>query len=351
MSFPVNDENLDLEKWFIQNGEPIFRYGSNTIYNDIAVGEINRPYSSIAVSSKEMLYAKSITVSSNKDVIMQISINSRPGMTGSGNLTSTINAYRILLNAGDSKVIPIEQVFKGSIVSSIGINIVYNRTEGTEGFQFSSGLNGYMAYEDIDFSIPKKTIFFGDSVMIGNTGSTYKYQHFVWQIKKHFESIKNNFQILNYGISGSTSQIVRYMLSNNYRSVSKNVQYIFENHGINDASQSTSDPNFESYLDELIAFKKTNNPNSTLILLGNTPVENNTLNTRCEELRLMKQNKVSELNDPKILYCNLGNAFDRTNASFYVNSDTAGNRLHPNDAGNAAIYTVLNQFFIDNNLK
>jgi hypothetical protein len=59
---------------------------------------------------------------------------------------------------------------------------------------------------------------------------------------------------------------------------------------------------------------------------------------------------VSAAVDPKVLWCSLATAYDRTVAGNYVGTDTAGDRIHPNDASHAAAYSMISAFLAANNV-
>lgn len=344
MGFPVTTSNTDLKKWFAIHGESLDR----SILTSITVNEpttgAGQFLNNLAITNKQMFYLESIVLSCAKPIMTNISsqVNS-VSLVGRGTLT--FGSMSVLVNG--TVVIPVNKVICYSSITNYSI-YVRKVLDEDKSIDVGANLIGYTAYEDINFDAKNRLLFIGDSIMIGSTGASTKSKHFVWQTK---ESLKNqDTQIINKGVSGSTSQLARsYINEGMYDFANSNVSYIFENHGSNDVTQFTSVENFNAYLDDLIDLKRRLYPNSKLIFFGSSPLQNSANNTSANVFRNLKRDKVAVLKDPNILYCNLGNAFVPS-SEYYVTSDASGNGVHPNDLGNEAISNVIKQFITDNNL-
>ena len=127
--------------------------------------------------------------------------------------------------------------------------------------------------------------------------------------------------------------------------------YYFYAFGMNDAS--TGATQFSAYSGNVSSFvdwAQVKNPSSKVIILGINPCSNDTRNTNANILRTSASNYVTNLGNPNVFYCDMSNAFDRTNEGYYSTSDSAGDRVHPNLSGMTAMTEVIKTFLQTNNI-
>lgn len=341
MSFPVINYNVGLEQHFAQYSKPRNQMGltsNQTVPINTDIGSGGQAVGQCTLNSKEMFYAKSITISCNRDVRARIVFQVRSGAyPGAGGLGAETGSTSFQIKSGIPAVIPINTVLCGSLISSIDLRISRNFSDNADGVYSEINLLGYSMYEDVDFVCDDKILCVGDSIMLGYTGSTRKDGHFLWMFKNYLSGKGNRCQIINEAVSGSTSQSVRAFMSNGLFSYVPNASFILENHGANDVGQNTTPENFQLYLDELCAWKQSLYPNATLILFGGTTLQNTASNTAGNVFRNLKRDKVASINDPKILYCDLNVIQNPVNAD-YVPTDTSGSGIHINDQGNQKVW-------------
>jgi lysophospholipase L1-like esterase len=117
--------------------------------------------------------------------------------------------------------------------------------------------------------------------------------------------------------------------------------------GINDAVRTgTATATIVSeYLASLTAFwnwYRNRYPSGKMIVLGVAPLENNADETNAVALRSAASGFVANAASSMLGYINLGAAFDRAGGTtVYVTTDTAGSRIHPNNASHIAIGNVI----------
>lgn len=91
----------------------------------------------------------------------------------------------------------------------------------------------------------------------------------------------------------------------------------------------------------MIAHKKALYLKAQMVVWGSTPRQSNTVETALAAIRTAGQEAVAEANDPRVRYASLATASDRTNEANYATADASGDKVHPNDAGHAAMFGVM----------
>lgn len=342
--FPVTENRpKNNSDWFDLYGQPLAEASSSTVTLDtgqmiLGAGQV---IGGFPLNVKEMRYAKSLVISSTKNIEINVSTTIRtvtgkgtylgPNMRGwcgpiYGNLTFDLSG----------------QLYDGSIIANIQVFVTGTTETELTGGKYRMSLIYQQAYSDLNFFSQEKMVVFGDSIAWGFTGASTKTGHFVWEIKRLFEKTLNkDLQIINKATSGSSSKFLKYNLENgNFRF--SDVGVIIENHCTNDVAQNTTEQEFSDYMDYLIAWKKKFYPQQQMLCLGGTPMQAAASQAASNVLRNIKQTKVQVANDPTIKYLNMGDAYPFATYSYYASSDSNGSAIHPGDTGNAAIIATLN---------
>lgn len=291
-----------------------------------------------------------ITVTCNRSARVQITL----GETGIS--TSDANMWTVQTSPGIPVVIPVTAIVRPSVTSynngglgSARVREIYDggATTGVNLFAFTSG---YSLTDDLDYSAEKVYLHLGDSITGAGTGITDKSYQYDWQTLDYLRSQGHSLRMVNMSVSGSTSA-----LHDSRRKLDAyhfpQVDLIGFSSGVNDAAQAVPTATYKTNVKNMIAWKQARYPAATMIVYGPTPAENNTTETALVAIRTAASEAVSEANDPRVKYCNLGPAFDRTVTSNYAGTDTAGSRLHPSNAGHASVFTIVKSFIDANNIK
>jgi lysophospholipase L1-like esterase len=214
-------------------------------------------------------------------------------------------------------------------------------------------VNGVVITDSLNYDANNLVLWVGDSIteMSGLPQNNYakKYELHTHMINNYLISKGKDTRISIQAKGGTTSTNGESARLRGFFDAPGKAQYYFYHFGMNDCT--TSDPtNYVLNIGKFITWALYKNPSAKIIILGISPAENSTTNTNAIVLRAAANSYVSGLNLSNVFYCELGNAFDRTNSSFYSSADAAGSRVHPNIAGMAAIYNVISSFLYSNNI-
>jgi lysophospholipase L1-like esterase len=180
-------------------------------------------------------------------------------------------------------------------------------------------------------------------------GITQKSASMEWKTRGYFQAKGVRLRVINKSVSGSTTSDHELRRAAGVYDF-PHVDYLHYQLGTNDAGAGTSSPVAQSNLAATIAWKQQRYPNATLVVYGSTPRENSTFETNLIAIRTAQAAAVTAAADPKVLYTSLASAFDRTNSANFAGSDTAGDRVHPSDAGHAGAYALVSAFLTSNNV-
>lgn len=310
-----------------------------TVANNTSLGAFTLP------GLTRAFWIDSIIVSSNKNMAIQIGMSAN--YIGGGSYPFFTE---VIVGPGSTTVIPVRQFFRpagyttstGSV--SLGGASVRNLidADGTNTYTRISIVGSSIA-DDLNFGAEKVLLHIGDSISGAGTGPTSKVKQYDWQTLNYFKDKGHDVRMVNLSVSGSTTQDHERLRQYGTYDLPK-VDFIAYSLGANDASAGNSSALVKSNIAAMIAHKKARYPNAKMIVYGSTPHENNTNETNAVALRTAASEAVTEAADSKVVYLNLGGAFDRLVASNYASGDAAGNRIHPSDAGHAAIWTVIKNF-------
>jgi hypothetical protein len=196
---------------------------------------------------------------------------------------------------------------------------------------FLGGATGFQLADSINFDAKKVSLMVGDSTWHGATGPTSVLTCTPWLINKFYRDQGQDTRYILKAYPGSnTNGHESYRAGGKYEF--PQVDSIFYNLGINDAAQGVTTATHSANVASLIAWKQKRYPKAKLVIFGTTPVQDATQEAALAAYRTADQAAVVNAADPNILFCNLGNSFDRTVAANYATTDgAAGTRIHPVD--------------------
>lgn len=208
---------------------------------------------------------------------------------------------------------------------------------------FRLGVIGYRFTNDLNFTAQKTVLMIGDSICKGSLGVRNSFNGsdiYPWKVRDYFKSKGQDTRLVNKGAGGRTSTDGRaWMLQQFYDIL--NADLILWNFGMNDVTGGFGAGKQQTYSDNIdaaIAWKQGKYPNAILLMLGPTPAQENTREAALEIARTIVEQRVANAADEKVMYLNLGDAFDRSVNANFSSTDSAGDRLHPSILGHQQIY-------------
>ena len=331
---------------FAWSGSVIYSGAPATGSQNTALGIFSLP------SLTRAVYIDKIIVTSNKTAVLslfyqsplnasQIQHNFRCIVTPSAPLVLEVGAF----------VRPGDYIAAGSTSTTFAnLNLRNMLDADGSGTVIEASMIGWSLYDDLNLAADKVVLRVGDSITNGTAGVTSKLTSYEWMSRQYLRSFGSNLRLVNKSISGSTSVAHERMRGYGDYDMPQ-VDLLEYSLGANDAAQGTSTATFKSNVAAMIAHKKALYPNAKMVVYGCSPLQVNAQETAAVALRTAAQQAVTEANDPKVLFCDLGDAFDRTVNGNYATSDGAGTGVHPSDAWHAAIYNVVKAFYDANNIR
>jgi lysophospholipase L1-like esterase len=203
---------------------------------------------------------------------------------------------------------------------------------------------------DMNINARKSMLWIGDSISKGSGGGDYvgPHGHYAYIAKDHLCNLGYDYRLILKAEGGKTTGSAEVWRNQQALTVArpKQVGIIVYNMGANDhADPATALTNLGIF----VPWARKIYPQATIIVMGPSPAENNTTEAGIATVRANYSGYVTGLADPRVLYCNLGTAFDRTDPANYSALDTAGFRIHPSAAGYAALGALVSAF-LDANL-
>lgn len=291
-----------------------------------------------------------VTITCNKSCKIQLTVY-ETGIGGNDQMM-----WRVQVTPGIPVVIPVNTIVRPAVTAfgagSSGKAMIREMYDGTlTGVNLNVWASGWTLTDDLDYSAEKVILWDGDSITGAGTGITDKSKEYDWQVVEYFRAKGHSVRMVNFSIGGSASTLHESRRKLGAYNIPQ-ADLICYSLGMNDAGQAIPTATYKTNVKNFIAWKQARYPQARMIVFGASPAENNTTETALALLRTAASEAVAEANDNKVVYVNLGTAFDRTVSSNYASSDAAGSRVHPNDAGHAAIYNVVKTFLDANpNIK
>lgn len=253
---------------------------------------------------------------------------------------------------GGTVVVPVRQIVRqagmmsGGNLGPVAIRGVRN-ADGTAisadiaAFSCTVNIHGRYIYDDLDVDAGKVIFGIGDSIF-NNVGGTTKNACWVWGIKKYYESQGIRTRVSLKSKSGSTSgDHAAWHNLGLYDSAPTPALFIYELMA-NDAAQSVPTANYLANMQKVVNWARARWPNAKILITGTHGLESDAFETNAAAMRTAAQTWVTGLGDSRVKFLSLAGAFDRKVASNFASTDTAGQRVHPSDAGRAAIQSVIN---------
>lgn len=297
-------------------------------------------------SVSRAFFIEEIVVSSNRAVVLQISLGA------SATQATAQQIIRVSVPANGVVHIPVQQAIRphqnspaGSTSALGGVTIRKVLDTTTTGAYIFATAYGYAIYDDFNFAADKVGLVIGDSILNSTAGVTSKSQSMEWLTRGHFQVAGTNLRLINKSISGSTTADHETRRALGVFDFPQ-VDYIHYMLGTNDAGNGVASAVTQANAAAMIAWKRQRYPNATMVVYGPTP-RSDTFETNLIAARTALQAAVTAANDPKVLYCSLAAAFDRTNTGNYAASDA----IHPNATGHAAAYAVIDSFLTANSVR
>lgn len=293
-------------------------------------------------SLSRAFYIDSLMISSNKSLVVQALL---------GNHATQPNLQlipRIIVGPGVPVSVPVRHVFRPhqttasntTNLGNVSIRKVLDATP-TGAYVYVTAM-GFSIYDDLNFGADKVMLVIGDSILNGTAGITQKTKSMEWLTRGYFQAQGRDVRVINKSISGSTSSDHEARRAAGVYDFAQ-VDYLHYQLGTNDAG-SISATTARTNLEAMIAWKQQRYPRATMVVWGSTPREDNTKETALAAIRTAQEAAVTAAADSKVKFCSLAAAFDRTVSTNYATSDTAGDRVHPSDAGHTAAYSVISGF-------
>jgi lysophospholipase L1-like esterase len=302
-----------------------------------AVGILN------PIGGTQMPFYESIIVSASRPCDIQVSWTN-DSLYGINAWPTTGDIYRGYLNG--SLIIP----FNRFIYPHNRLQVWTEFGDGAP-IHITGSVLGYAVASDMHFNARKSMIWIGDSISKGSGGGDYigPQGHHAFIAKDHLCNLGYDYRMILKAEGGKTTADSEVWRTQQGLTVARprQVGVIVYNMGANDwPAPATALTNLGLF----VPWARKIYPQATIIVMGPSPAQDNTSEAGIATIRTNYQGYVAGLADPRVLYCNLGTAFDRTDfATNYSSADTPGYGIHPSAAGYAALGALVSAF-LDANL-
>lgn len=298
------------------------------------LGAISLPGASFA------FWIDNITFSSNKAIDGQIA-----GTVGAS--TNIGWYYRFIAGPYTQVVLPVNQLVRPAHLAAASNGLI--ASGWARAILDADPTNAYLAlrahgtaiYDDLNFSAAHNVVVIGDSISRGTAGVTAKTKSWEWITREWFHDQGQDVRVINRSQSGTDSTFVERWRTQGVYEFDRPPSLIVYAVGANDAANAVPLATYSANLAAFIEWRRRRYPDTKLLILGSSPMENNTAETAAVAMRSAAEAQAAAAG---VFFCSLGAAFDRTVAANYATSDTAGQRIHPSDAGHAAIAGVVTAF-------
>lgn len=255
-------------------------------------------------------------------------------------------------------VVPVRQLVRqasmlaGGNAGSVAIRAVRNddgtaSTADISAMSLVVNVHGRLIYDDIDVDAGKLIFGIGDSIFNG-VGATTKNACWMWGVKKFYEGKGIRSRVSLKSKSGSTSGDHKNWLDLGlYDSAPKPDLFVYELMA-NDAAQSIPTATYLANMQKAVNWARARWPAAKILVVGCHGLENDPFEANAVAMRAAADGWVSGLGDAQVKYVSLATAFDRKVAANFASTDTAGQRVHPSDAGRAAIISLLTSWLNNN---
>ena len=304
--------------------------------------------SSTAVGYGNGFYCKSAVITVNSSIPVGVQILVTEASYGDlFNRSGQLSRNKIF---NETVTIPVNQYFRDFPT----ITVYTENGDGSTTATVDVSLNGCILTDGQNWDANNLIRWFGDSIseFSGLPQNNYakKYELHPFMVTDYMNSRGIDSRLSITAKGGTTSTQGESARLRGFFDSAGKANFYFYHFGANDASQGVASSIYTENIGKFIDWALSKNVGAKIIVLGITPVQVDAVNTNAIALRSAASAYVSGLNLPNVYYCELGNAFDRTDNSFYSSADTTGSGIHPNIAGMSAIYDVISSFLLSNNI-
>lgn len=189
-----------------------------------------------------------------------------------------------------------------------------------------AGLVAWYLADSINFEARKTMLMVGDSLWNG-TGPSDATHCIPWLINDYYRAKGIDCRYILKAYSGSTTEgheafrrIGRYDFPR--------LDAIFYQLGTNDAQSAVATSTSLANAAAFVSWARLRHPAAAIVIFGPPPLADNDDEAALADLRAALSAHVAGLGDERVLFCDLGAAFDRGDSGNY-----AGDGVHPDDDG------------------
>jgi len=335
--------NPSIMERMMREGDPYALF-SNFTSTGVAIGDVNVGSANALQLPKaaKAVWLNAMTISASHLCVIQPSI----GSDVNGRFTSLTN--QIVVAPGVPVTIPVNIVFRGFQMQTgaISVNIRKNLSGAVADITTAIGATGILLTDDFDYGAKNVILWAGDSTANGSSYNSTAASRMA-KVRDYFRAKGPSARLLLKSRSGSTTNDHEAWRLNGWYDIGQ-ADMCFYDVGINSAANGypvgdANTPN--TYVSDVNLFWqwwKVRYPGKRMIVLGCSPLENDTKEAAAVQYRAAAASFVQSINSPLLSYINTGDAFDRKGATtFYAASDPAGDRVHRNDNGELAMFARI----------
>ncbi len=333
------------EEFLLREAEPI-SFTASSVATTVATGGVN-----VAICT-----AQGYPLAGKAMWLEEMSVGlSAPGLAQIEISQSTDTRFanylkQVIVGAGGLSWSP-RRIVRGFLNGgpNLTLNIRNNLTPGSVDYVGTIGASGYRFTDDFNFGANTRVLLITDSTGNG-IGPTRSRNMWIYQVKAHLVALGYDVRVILKAVSSSTTTDHEGWRADGYQDIATPALVIYSP-GINDAGAGVSDATYVANVASEWNWVKKRWPKAKMIVTGCTPLENDISEARAAGSggatghRAAGADFVAGQASPRLKHINLGDAFDRKNPAFYAASDPAGNRVHMNDMGHAAVATTFNTAF------
>jgi hypothetical protein len=315
---------------------------TSTLYASATVA-LNTLIGQSTVLAGKMAYIDSVTFSSTSDTpaLVQMLLASHAIM----NNTAGVVGYPSSLTGADykvnvSKFSSVTVEVKQWVYENSYLNFYLREALSAYSGRLSMTVSGTMFTNDKNFNAPVTMVVDGDSISVGTLGAFGDFTSndmFFWKMRNYFQAAGVNMRLVNKGAGGrNSSDSAIWMNTCDHYNIGTPISLYCFQMGMNEVLDTTYEANLRA---KIAWWKRIRPTKGIMIVFGATAAQDNTKEALVQTTRVKAAAVVTEIADAKILYCNLGAAFDRTVFANYTVTEVSGSGIHPGPTGHAAIYT------------
>lgn len=355
IGFPVHDDNLrsyrsweerlsrEARRWWVGSNGNAAGYVSPAVRTTVTALTTTPAFPRVS----EVMYLEDVTVSVNKPMQITFAITGVPTMADPARPIDT-QYFQHTFGAADGGSIkfPIKKIIRSwettAGYQAMSVNCVnyLGPNPGTDIIYASIQGAGHLITDDLNLGASDTIMWVGDSISAGQ-GATQSNKSYTFIVKDYLRSQGYDCRLALKALRGTKTadhEVLRQQYYHDIAQVSLGIYSLGTNA---DTSVSVSVANLTAYWD----WFKVRYPKAMLVVTGPAPVENVANEANNASLRTAFGSFVQSVNSPRLKFINFGGLWTPTDPAYYDVADTAGNRKHPNDLGNAAMASeFINQW-------